>query len=344
MKKRKKQIFMLCCIMIITTGITACGSKNHDSSSVSNETDSDIKIQETVDNATDFTSEDSMENKKHDTDETEQDSAMEKSHEETEEVKQNMESEELSYDFSTDVEKGLLYSTEDGKISDKNGDVISEYAYITVLENGALSDGENIIEAYGAGAGGKIFFEIPKAAEYSDEPKSLPAAYESNCAVDTVMNDAGSYTYMADDGNYFDEVILGTWFNENGSPRAKGFPYTLDRACNPNFGTSGLDDFKFIDGSIYTLDDVKRGRTTVNDLTPTITALLISNLQKENRGEEIVYVGYEYMSDQPVVVHGSFDGILNGDNVLLFGTYTGLGSDDTPNFRGYYIENEGDRF
>ena len=51
----------------------------------------------------------------------------------------------------------------------------------------------------------------------------------------------------------------------------------------------------------------------------------------------------EYTSKMQVVIHGNFDGILNGDSLLLFAGFTGLGSDDTPNFKGAYAEIINDR-
>lgn len=62
------------------------------------------------------------------------------------------------YDFTDDVKEGLIYGSKDGEIVDKNGNIIEQYSYITVLEDGSLSDGENILEGYYSGAGGKILF------------------------------------------------------------------------------------------------------------------------------------------------------------------------------------------
>ena len=42
-------------------------------------------------------------------------------------------SEEITGDLATDVGNGVLYSTEDGKISDKDGNALSEYDYITIF-------------------------------------------------------------------------------------------------------------------------------------------------------------------------------------------------------------------
>ena len=74
-------------------------------------------------------------------------------------------SEEITGDLATDVGNGVLYSTENGKISDKSGNALSEYDYITISDNGSLSDSEGILEGYFVGAGGKINLDIPGESE-----------------------------------------------------------------------------------------------------------------------------------------------------------------------------------
>lgn len=79
---------------------------------------------------------------------------------------------EITGDLGIDVQNGLLYSNENGQITDKDGKVIDCYADIAVLPNGALTNDVVIYESYFAGAGGKIIFEQPKEVEYeysSDE-------------------------------------------------------------------------------------------------------------------------------------------------------------------------------
>lgn len=181
-----------------------------------------------------------------------------------------------------------------------------------------------------------------KTENKSEEKNNLPPAFQDNCA--TEIEGDMNYTYMEDDGNYFDEVIMKSWFDENGNPKADGYPRRLDQALNPNFGTSGLEEFKFVDGSSYTLAEVRRSQITIDEYDAEITALLVKELQKDEVDGEIVYRGYEYTSNEEVVIHGTFQGMLNGDNVLVFGVFSGLGWDDTPNFVGRYMENERSRF
>lgn len=260
---------------------------------------------------------------------------------------------ELTYDFEKDVESGLLYSTGDGRIADKDGNIISEYEYITVLDNGALSSYDSIMDGYVAGAGGKIVLSIPEEVDWSNKAVEAPVTYEEQICRDIIPIYEGADTtelngrQMEDDGNYFDEVVTRAWFDENGDPIALSFPHNLKMAFG-NKGWYGLDlkCYKPID-QLYTIDDVKRNMPVFkNNLVDDYSvSLLVKNIRKEqDEYGNIYYVGYEYWSDQSVVIHGNFSGILNGDNLLVFGVYTGLASDDTANFDAVYISVENERF
>ena len=244
---------------------------------------------------------------------------------------------QLSYDLYKDVENGLLYSNTDGKITDKNGKVITEYENLTVLENGAISDGESVLEGLFAGAGGKIVLDIPGDVEYDETESGLSKlrklASESACAktVLTIEQTYGSYTRMDDDRGYFDEVVLKAWFNENGMPLAEYPPDTLWKAYTP----FGLEDFKFIDGENYTFDMLKRSSPREIDTY----AMILTNISKStDLNGNNYFQGTDYITHQTVIVHGNFNKLLNGDDLLVFAKYTGLASDDTPNFKGFYIE------
>lgn len=256
---------------------------------------------------------------------------------------------ELSYSLSLDVENGLLYANADGKITDSVGNQIPEYDYLFASPVGGLVDTSDncILDGYSIAGDGQIYLDIPPAVDYEgtntnyQQSSLLPTALESFCATGIVYNSSGSYTYMEDDGGYFDEVILGAWFDENGIAKADGFPKKLDDYLWNHVGVVSLDNFKFIDCTKHTLDSVKRDSVGTGDQSPTIYAVLISDVQKRDTGAGIAYEGYEYTSKQPVVMHGNFSGILNGDDILVFATYRGLGSDDTPNYQGYYVEVRG---
>lgn len=69
----------------------------------------------------------------------------------------------LSYDIYEDVINGMVYSNYEGQLTDSNGQVIAEYSYIEILDNGCLYDtmGENLMEGLFVSAGGKIIYEEP---------------------------------------------------------------------------------------------------------------------------------------------------------------------------------------
>lgn len=72
----------------------------------------------------------------------------------------------LTYNFDEDVQNGLLYGSENGKVTDKDGNEIPEYDYIEVEPNGGLLMYGEVAECYSAGAGGKIVFTIPPEVDY----------------------------------------------------------------------------------------------------------------------------------------------------------------------------------
>lgn len=383
-------------------------------------------------------------------------------------------SELITGDLATDIENGVLYSTEDGKISDKDGNALSEYDYITILDNGSLSDSEGMLEGYFVGAGGKIILDIPGESEettnvanaidssadttgeqkiknakakddndltgtYEDKESGAilslivegdKAAYslstgkegdtpqvEQNCTIDSNSisgkfyyiiknmdgtlgitsgvgapwgnfektdnsaeinlaydlaieqqqtqeefasmsplekmryraseencdnsiedgpeNNGRNLNSMGDDGDYYDEVILGSWFNEDGSPKAMFAPDALAEAIRSIDGFSQLEYFDFINGEDISIGDVKR-----RGIDRHWYAIVLLDIQKqEDEYGDIYFVGKDPISDEYVVVKGNFSSVLNGDDLLVFGTSMGTASDDTLNIRGVYIQN-----
>lgn len=78
----------------------------------------------------------------------------------------------LAYDLSTDVENGMLYSDDSGCIVDSNGNIIPEYEYINVLDNGYISDGECVLEGYCVDTNGQIVSYIPGEVSYTETNSS----------------------------------------------------------------------------------------------------------------------------------------------------------------------------
>lgn len=257
---------------------------------------------------------------------------------------------EITGELGHDVQNGLLYSNEDGQITDKDGNIIDAYSNICVLPNGALTDDVIIYESYFAGAGGKIVQDIPEAVDYGNDYNlaGTPQYFEENITATVTTNDHGNgivLTEVDDDGNYFDEVVSGAWFDSVGIPIASFPPDGLWVGSGDIWSLydkhSGTVQYQHFDDAMD-IDSIKR--TGINKKNT--YSMLLKNIQKQtNEWGQMYIVGIEYYSNMPVVLNGNFgSGLLNGDNVLAFGKYTGLASDDTPNFDAIYIEIENGRF
>lgn len=173
----------------------------------------------------------------------------------------------------------------------------------------------------------------------------------SSCATDFYTEEVewneSTQTVMQDDGYYFDEIALGVWFDEYGNPKADRLPKgltggaILDYNLSHEIGVAGaIEQFHFINSEDYTMDMLKRS-VVQNDSYADLYAFVIPDIVKI---DTYAISGLEYTSLSPVVVHHNFSGILNGDNVLILARYTGLASDDTPNFEAVYAENLNSRF
>lgn len=324
------------------------------------------KIKESIDEQTRKKEEEkSIENKECIEDdakkETEEQLEVDKKQEETsKESSRNTEDEKktetdfgLTYDLYTDVECGKLYSNKSGIVTNKSGTPITEYGYITILANGTLSDGKDILEGYSVNSNGKIIFEVSEEEEYIDvnTPLGRLQSYASRdlCETDIITNDywldtdyPEIATSFADDGSYFDEIVLGAWFDEYGMPLAGSMPdgvswaITEYRLANTGSKASGLIEcFRFIDGQRFTMDMLKR--TSTNEIA-TYAMILTNVTKRQDLYGNMIYEGLDYISSTPVVIQGNFSGVLNGDDLLVFAEYKGLASDDTPNFNGIFIE------
>ena len=149
-------------------------------------------------------------------------------------------------------------------------------------------------------------------------------------------------TRIEDDGDYFDEVVLRAWFDENGNPIGSLLPEPLSEAAwNVCGHCVKTEDLIFIDNYLCTIDQIKRTSPNNN----TMYAFVLKDIVKRgSSNDDVDLVGREYTSGNYLVVHGGFDKILNGDDLLVFACFSGLASDDTPNFRGIYIQIINDRY
>lgn len=110
-------------------------------------------------------------------------------------------SDELTYDFVTDVEMGLLYCDAIGVIVDSNGKAIEEYNYIKVVNQGMVSNGEHILEGYHVNNNSQLYYEAPGEWDYDTGsgvydtviPKSGIYKNENSPYVFRIENDLYSY-------------------------------------------------------------------------------------------------------------------------------------------------------
>lgn len=124
-----------------------------------------------------------------------------------EETSNVIEENKLTYDWDKDVRNGLLYSSEDGYIVDKEGNIIEAYKDIEVLENGALMQDGAVFDGYNSGAGGKIYCIYDEEKEEIHETPDKDSIegtymdYDTNETITIEKNSDGTYAYYFYDNN-----------------------------------------------------------------------------------------------------------------------------------------------
>lgn len=262
---------------------------------------------------------------------------------------------EITGDMHTDVENKLLYVNDDGQVTDKKGNVLDDYSYVGVVSDVegdekplCDNDSDTIIEGMYVNADGLICYEKPAESEIDDRPEIeilKDKADPDKCDTDVVK--CGGSTAMGDDGDYFDEVILGAWYNDDGTPKAAILPQKLsDALINNEDMAVGIDTFHFLDGETYSMDDLKRDSNPQGwSMEKDCYGIIMLDIEKsKNSKGEIIYTGFDPCSNEYVVLHGDFKGVLNGDDLLAFTKFSGLAEDDTVNFTGGYVQVINDRF
>ena len=181
-----------------------------------------------------------------------------------------------------------------------------------------------------------ICYEKPAESEIDDRPEIeilKDKADPNQC--ETGTEDLGlGVTKFLDDGDYFDEVVLGAWYNEDGTPKADVLPDGITNYLqNCNISVS-MSNYRFIDGVTYTFDDIKRDRNPQgrSDLK-NIYCMILMNIEKDKGSDgKLMIRGFEPCCGEEVIVHGDFKGVLNGDDLLIFTAFRGLAEDDAINF------------
>ena len=156
-------------------------------------------------------------------------------------------------------------------------------------------------------------------------------------------NDDGElcFTYFDDDGSYFDEIVSGAWYDENGAPLAKMPPLNLWR--KGHLWTGDLNDFHFVNPKGFTMDQLKRTNPS-DDMEGDLYAIILKNITKEQGDDNMIYYGEDYYTGEEVMFRGKYSKILNGDNVLIIGQFIGLTEDDSPELDVWRVELCNDRF
>ena len=156
-------------------------------------------------------------------------------------------------------------------------------------------------------------------------------------------NDDGElcFTYLDDDGSYFDEIVSGAWYDENGAPLAKMPPLNLWR--KGHLWTGDLNDFHFVNPKGFTMDQLKRTNPS-DDMEGDLYAIILKNITKEQGDDNMIYYGEDYYTGEEVMFRGKYSKILNGDNVLIIGQFIGLTEDDSPELDVWRVELCNDRF
>lgn len=267
---------------------------------------------------------------------------------------------EIGVDFDADVRAGLLWINNDGRVTDKDGNLIESYSYITARDTKTLLSESDIMEGYTMSDDMQIIIDeayLQQVAEDAANPDFAPGTY-----YDTLLSIANpayegkksgtekrdydwiDYTHLIDNhGPYYNEIIYGNWWSDriNGIPVSDEdpevtvfIPRTLSRAVD-NMDINALSQvsyFRLIDQDTCTIDQIKR--STPEQL---LYGFYLQNVEKgvDDYGN-VYFTGY--IDLEYVGVYGDFHGLMNGDNVFVYAAYDGLNVNDVMIFDAAYVE------
>lgn len=262
---------------------------------------------------------------------------------------------EIGQDFNTDVEAGLLWIDDQGRVTDKDGNVIEAYNYITANDRKTLIAANSIMTGYTMTDDMQIIID----QEYLDLVQNDELTISSYA--DTLLSIADSSVKgqkatltepnnlpedsadIADNRNtYYSDIIYGNWWTD----RVNGTPITYSPDVYVTFlpdkitssvhnadieAFTQLHMFKFIDQNTYTTEELKRS-TPDNHLY----GFYLQNVQKKQNEGGVYFTGY--IDTEFVAVYGNYSNLMNGDNVFVYAAYNGLSLDDVMVFDAGYLE------
>lgn len=226
-----------------------------------------------------------------------------------------------TYTYCMYVNNAMVDGFSEKSATLEDGYLAGKLSYVVINEDKSLSITGGVGDAWGHFVKSKD--EIIVAGLVPNESK-----------ICTNVEQGEFSTYMKYDGDVLDELLSDAWYDEFGTPLAEELPKAIGSTYPwQSVLAKKLENFQFIKGN---LDYIKRSKKPSENYS---YAVLIQNVQKRDNGlGEIIYQGTEYFSKEPVIFKGNFTGVLNGDDLIMFGIYTGLASDDTINFQAYYLE------
>ena len=267
---------------------------------------------------------------------------------------------EIGVDFDADVSAGLLWINNDGRVTDKDGNLIESYSYITARDTKTLLSESDIMEGYTMSDDMQIIIDeayLQQVAEDAANPDFASGTY-----YDTLLSIANpayegkktgterrdydwiDYTHLIDNhGPYYNEIIYGNWWSDriNGIPVSDEdpevtvfIPRTLSRAVDDMDidALTQVSNFRLIDQDTCTIDQMKRSAPE-----QLLYGFYLQNVEKgvDDYGN-VYFTGY--IDLEYVGVYGDFHGLMNGDNVFVYAAYDGLNVNDVMIFDAAYVE------
>ena len=327
-----KKLFSIAVVTIMAATLSACGAKS-DSAPTSKE----VSTKDILDEMSDEEIQELLEQRKE-----------EKSESDT----------EIGQDFDSDVKNGLLFIDTNGRVVDKDNNFIEAYSDIYCTADRHLMCDENVAEGYMVNEDMQIVLDeeyIAACEEYSEQLASqtyldrLQALADNPYLAEVKVpvaepTEHNRNNYIVDNGKpYYPYVVYGCWWTDgiNGTVPDNPWGEISDVKVPEDLCVAlvrswearpFLEDFKLIEQDTCTIDQITR-----SGIDDTCYAFYVEDVQKNTTfSGDSYFTGY--IDNEYVAVMGSFDRMKNGDDVFVYGNYTGMDDNDTPIFNGVYLE------